>query len=223
VIAKLIAQPSDQASAGTVLATLVTPTKLVQLSLNEVDATKVKVDQKATLTFDAIPDLEIAGRVYEIDPLGAVSQGVVNYAVKVAFETQDERIKSGMSASVSIITDVRTDVIIVPNAGLRKVGNTTTVQTLSSIKTEPATDIQVQGVLADVPPESRVIEVGIANDQSTEIISGLAEGDQVIIRTIDPATAAAARTQPTGAAGIRIPGLGGGAGGGGNFARPAGR
>lgn len=214
IIAKVTAQVSDAASPSTVLATLLTPTKLAQISLNEVDATKVHVGQKATLTFDAIPNLSIAGTVYEVDPLGAVTQGVVNYTVKVAFETQDERIKSGMSVGVAIITDAHPDVLVIPNAALRLQGSSATVQVLKDIREDASANVE-QGVLANTPPESRVVEIGLASDQSTEIVSGLQAGEQVVVRVIDPnAAAARATTAPAGgAAGIRLPGLGGGASG----------
>lgn len=215
VVANITVHVSDQASASTVLATLVTPTKLAQISLNEVDATKIHVGQKATLTFDAVPDLTIAGSVYEVNPLGTVTQGVVNYTVKVAFQTQDDRIKSGMSASVSIITEAKSDVLLLPNAAVRRQGTNVSVQMLANIKQEEGLST-TQGILSDSVPESRLIEVGSSNEESTEIVSGLQEGEQVVLRTITPTAATGGTTQAP-AGGLRIPGLGGGGlGGGGN-------
>ena len=98
---------------------LITKQKIAEISLNEVDAAKVKVGQKVTLTFDAIDGLSITGEVSEIDALGTVSQGVVTYGVKIAFDTQDERVKSGMSVSAAIITDVKQNVLLVPNAAVK--------------------------------------------------------------------------------------------------------
>jgi hypothetical protein len=141
--------------------------------------------------------------------------------VKVAFQTQDERIKSGMSASVAIITEAKADVLTLPNAAVRLQGTNSTVQTLASIKED---DLSAsQGVLSDSVPQTQVIEVGIANDENTEIMTGLAEGDQVVLRTVDPNTASAARTTTQAAGGLRVPGLGGtGVTGGGNFIRAGG-
>ncbi len=219
ILANLTVHLSDQASPSTVLATLVTPTKLAQISLNEVDATKIHVGQKATLTFDAIPDLTIAGSVFEVNPLGTVTQGVVNYAVKVAFQTQDERIKSGMSASVSIITAAKTDILVLPNAAVRYQGASASVQVLASTKQDATS--QTQGVLSDTPPQLRMIEVGLSNEENTEIMNGLAEGDQVVLRTIDPSATTARTTTQTNNA-LRIPGLGGGTFNAGGGVRPAG-
>src|SRR5207248_903868 len=74
---------------------------------------------KATLTFDAIPDLTISGTVAEIDSLGTVSQGVVTYNVKISFDTQDSRIKGAMSVSAAIITEVKQDVLVVLNSAVK--------------------------------------------------------------------------------------------------------
>src|SRR6185503_5946600 len=98
-IAKLSVDKGDQASSGTTVATIISKNQIADLSLNEVDAAKVTVGQKATLTFDAVEDLSIAGAVASVDTLGTVSQGVVSYVVKIQFTTQDERVKPGMSVN----------------------------------------------------------------------------------------------------------------------------
>ncbi len=225
IIAKITAKEMDQVSASTALATLLTHAKVAQITLNEVDVSKVHVGQKATLTFDALPDLTIAGTVSEVDSIGTVTQGVVNYAVKILFVTQDDRIKPGMSVSASVITDTRVDALVIPNAAL----NGSFVQVISGISAEQALD--PQGVLSPTGPQRVSVQGGLANDQQTEIVSGLTEGQFIVTRVIDPNTQAAGATrtgtgQAAGAAGgLRIPGLGGGGaggftgGGGGNFVR----
>src|SRR3989339_876319 len=107
VIAEVSVSKGDLSSAATVIASLIGEKQIAEIALNEVDAAKVKIGQKAALTFDAIDELEISGQVVEIDIVGAVSQGVVSYNAKIAFDVQDERIKSGMSVSASIIVDSR--------------------------------------------------------------------------------------------------------------------
>ena len=90
--------------------------------MNEVDVAKIKVGQKTTLTFDAIDGLSIAGEVIDIDAVGTVTQGVVNYNVKIGFDTQDERIKPGMSVSATIIIEVKQDVLLIPNSAIKSAG-----------------------------------------------------------------------------------------------------
>ncbi|MCK9361166.1 efflux RND transporter periplasmic adaptor subunit [Patescibacteria group bacterium] len=218
VIVGIEGKIATHASPSTKLATIITQEKMVTLPLNEVDIAKIKVGQKATVTFDALPDLTIAGTVVEVDPLGKASQGVVTYDVKVAFDTDDEQIKPGMSASVSIATDVRTNVLMVPNAAIRN----GSVQILPN-EQEPSAEAQTSGIPSSTPPESVAIETGLASDQSTEVVSGLNEGAWIIVRTVTP-SASAATTNRNAGGNTFLPATGGGSfrmqGGGG--AVPAG-
>lgn len=217
VVARVHINEFDQASPSTALATLLTRAKIAEVSLNEVDVAKIRTEQKVTLTFDAIPDLTIAGVVSEVDAIGTVTQGVVNYGVKVAFATEDERIKPGMSVSASIVTDMRQDALLIPNAAVRRDGDVAAVLTLNA---QGQNDNQNgQGVTSETPPETRAVQTGIENDQQTEVLDGLAEGDRVVVRTIDPAAAKTATAAGTGSqSAIRIPGIGGFGGGGGTHA-----
>src|SRR3989344_2950352 len=98
-IASVSLKRFDTVSTGGSVAILITTQKIAQLSLNEVDATKINLGDKSTLTFDAIENLTLTGEVIEIDAVGTVSQGVVSYKVKIGFDSQDERIKSGMTVN----------------------------------------------------------------------------------------------------------------------------
>jgi RND family efflux transporter MFP subunit len=207
-IAKINVQEANQVSPSTALATLITKAKIAKITLNEVDVAKVAVGQKATLTFDAVPDLTIAGTVAEVDLIGTASQGVVSYTVKIAFDTQDDRIKAGMSVAASVITDTRVNVLIVPNSAIKQTNGASMVQTLAST----ASDAEAaQGVTSKTEPDTKQVETGLANDQSTEIISGLNEGDRVVVRTIVSGATATAARQSTTQSAVRIPGISGGA------------
>jgi len=180
-IAKLNVKKSDAVTSGTQVATLITKQKIAEISLNEVDVSKIKVGQKATLTFDAVSGLSITGSVAEVDTVGTVSQGVVTYNVKIGFDTQDDRIKSGMSVSAAIIVDTRQDALIVPQSAVKTQGDVYYVEmfTLPLVSSG-----DMRGSISSVPPQQRIVEVGISNDTSREIVSGLKEGDQIVSRTI---------------------------------------
>ena len=105
------------------VATLVGNGQVAAVTLNEVDAAKVKVGDKATLTFDAITGLSVAGTVVELDPVGTVSQGVVNYNAQIALAVPNDQIKPGMSVTATIVTQADQDVIAVPNAAVVKQGD----------------------------------------------------------------------------------------------------
>ena len=174
-LATLNVKQFDTVSTGTLVGTLITNQKIAQLSFNEVDASKIKIGQKATLTFDAVEGLSIAGQVAEIDTLGTVSQGVVTYTVKIAFDTQDDRVKSGMSVSAAIITDMKQDVLIVPNSAIKVQGSTSYVElfdtpfTTSTLATSGAN----AGTPSSVPPQKQKVVTGLSNDTMTEVVSGL--------------------------------------------------
>ncbi|MEI8174361.1 MAG: HlyD family efflux transporter periplasmic adaptor subunit [bacterium] len=183
-IASVTAKVGDIAS-GT-LGSIITNQKIATLSMNEVDVAKIKLGEKATVTFDAIENLSMTGTVSEIDTLGIVSQGVVSYSVKISFDTEDSRIKSGMSVSASIITNSKTDTLIIPSSAVKTQGITKYVLMFTPPLSAPTTGSQ--GTPSKITPDKVTVETGISDDTNTEIISGLKEGDQVVSRTITNTT-----------------------------------
>ncbi len=194
---------------------MVTQGELAEVTLNEVDAAKVAIGNKATLSFDALPDLSLAGTVSEIDTVGTVSQGVVNYNVQVAFEEASgtSEVKPGMSVTADIVTQVHQNVIAVPNAAV-------TAQGTTSYVTEPATPVSTSTLAAsatggvELPAVKRVpVTVGLSDDTFTEITSGVSAGDQIITQTLTSSASASAGSVTSGGTSVfRI--LGGGGGGG---------
>lgn len=225
IIAKVNVSKGDTVSSGTSIATIITPQMIAEISLNEVDVAKIKVGKKATLTFDAIENLSISGEVAEISTLGTASQGVVNYTVKIAFDTQDERIKPGMSVSASIITDSKLNVLLAPSAAIKtqgdikyveKIGTPTGAGAASLANAASAVNSNINGsssgstiVSSTIPPIQVQVETGLSNDTETEITSGLNEADKIIERTIT-SSKTAATTSNTRTGGFGIPGMGGG-------------
>lgn len=189
IAAKINFKKGDAVSSGAVAATFITRQRLAEISLNEVDVAKIKTGQKSTLTFDAIPDLSISGEVAEIDTIGTVAQGVVSYMVKITFDTQDERVKPGMSVSAAIITDVKTDALTAPVSAVKSQGQEQYVEVKNS----------------DATPERVSVQTGIASDEFIEIISGVKEGDNVVSGTISAQMSTTQTQQQSG--GFRIPGV----------------
>lgn len=182
VIAKVNVKPNDIVSTGDTAATIIANQRVAEIDLNEVDVTRIQLGQKATLTFDAIEDFTITGEVAEIDALGTVTQGVVVYTVKITFDTGDERVKPGMSVSAAIITDVKQDALTVPSSAVKTQGDASYVEMFED---ETQYMQGSHGVIAVTAPVQQIVETGISDDTSIEIISGLEEGDRIIARTVN--------------------------------------
>lgn len=210
VIAKLNIKKGDTASSGTAAAVLITKQKIAELSFNEVDVARIKVGQKTTLTFDAVPDLTISGEVADVETIGTATQGVVTYVVRIAFDTQDDRIKPAMSVSAAIVTDVKTDVLVVPSGAVKAQNQVKYVAIVDVSESAVALAAGNSGVELSKATSQQQVVVGLSNDTTVEIVSGLTENDVVVIRIIQAGATTAVASPSSG--GLRLPGMGGGMG-----------
>ena len=137
----------------------------IDLQISEVDLANLKAGQQAIIEFDAIADKQYTGEVTEIGMIGSVSQGVVNYPVVVRVTNADEAIRSGMTASVTLIINQVDDALLVPNRAIRTNGDQKTVTVL------------FEGQEITIP-----VTVGLIGDSMSEVTSDqLREGDVVVI------------------------------------------
>jgi HlyD family secretion protein len=142
------------------------------------------------MNFSAINGLEMSGKVEKMDSLGTLISGVVTYNVTISFETMDSRIKPEMSVSSNIITDVKQNVIIVPNSAVKTQGGSSYVEVLNS---------------GNIPTQVDV-KTGVSNNTETEITSGVNVGDKVVTQTINSSSTSTASTSSN-RSGMRMPGL----------------
>jgi len=197
----------DTVSPNTTLATLITQQKIADISLNEVDAAKVKVGQKATITFDAIDELTVTGKIIYVDTLGTASQGVVDYGAKISLDATNEDIKVGMTVTVEIITAAKQNVLMVPTSAIKKQNGDYYVMVVNDdIKNATAS---AAAILTSSDLISKTIEIGSANDTMTEVVSGLAEDDLVVTSTKTSTSASSsnnssANTIRTGSGGMEM-------------------
>ncbi len=179
----------DEVSSGTTLATVITKSKIAEITLSETDIANVKVGDKANLTFDAIEDLSIVGQVSQVDLVGSASSGVVSYGLEIAFDTDDDSVKSGMSVSATIITNAKSDVLILPSTAVKSNDDSTYyVQVLSKEYDLTDKTNSIKGVTSATAPTTKTVTIGLADDTNTEIASGLSEGDQVVVRVSSSST-----------------------------------
>ncbi len=188
IVAEIEVEKGDSVSLGFAMATIISEQKIAEITLNELDIAKVELGQLATLTLDAIDGLTLTGKIIEVDSLGSVNQGVVTYDVKISLDAQkDERLKSGMSLSVSIITDSKQNALVISSSAIKQQGDINYVQLIDG--SSVGSDLAAANVSGAAVPDSSLkiqqIQIGLSNDTMTEIIDGLEEGDIVVIQTIN--------------------------------------
>lgn len=135
------------------------------ISVSEVDINNIKVDQPVDITFDALPEDDYKGRVTDIDLVGVVSSGAVNYTVTTEIIDKDPQILLGMTAAASIAITQKTNVLLVPSSAIRNVNSRDLVY------------VEQNGALRTV-----FITVGDSSDTMTEVTSGnLREGEAIVL------------------------------------------
>jgi HlyD family secretion protein len=190
VVATLDFSAGDKVTAGTAVATLITEQQIAKITLNELDAAKVKVGQKAVVTFSAVPGLTLTGKVADVDNIGTVSQNVVNFTVKIALDEPNDQIKPGMSVTAKITVSSAENVLVVPS---------------SAVQTDGSGKSYVQ-TLVNGQPQRVNVTTGVSNDTQKEITGGLKAGDVIIIQTIS----ASAAKPASNSSGSILGGIGGG-------------
>ena len=88
---------------------------IIESNIPESDIVKLKLGQKAKITFDALPSgEEFDAELIEINPAETVIQDVVYYGIKLKLSVVDQRLKPGMSANVDVRTNEKSDVLMIP-------------------------------------------------------------------------------------------------------------
>ncbi|MDT0349603.1 HlyD family efflux transporter periplasmic adaptor subunit [Pseudonocardia charpentierae] len=131
----------------------------------EADASRISSGQNVDVTFDAVPDLTRRGTVLRVGPAASASSGVISYYVTVLLNETDPRLRNGQTALAAIRTEELRDVLAVPNSAVRRSGGQTTVMVVGP-----------GGVRRTVP-----FQAGEVGDTMTQVVSGLSEGDQVVV------------------------------------------
>jgi RND family efflux transporter MFP subunit len=155
-------------------ATLATPAiSLVDTSgiemrgfIDEIDVATVQLGQEANILLDALPDEEVNGEVAFISPVGTILAGVVSYDTTITLENPVAELKDGMSATAEVIIERRDDVLLIPNRAIRG-----------------TTENPIVVVLVDEQQEQREVTLGLTDGINTEVLSGLEEGEEVVIPT----------------------------------------
>jgi multidrug efflux pump subunit AcrA (membrane-fusion protein) len=134
-----------------------------KVSLTEVDAPKVEAGQKVNITMDAHSDKAFTGKVLAVDVSGTSTSGVSAYPATILMDATELPIYPNMSVSATIITNIESDVLMVPSTSITTSNGESIIQ-----------------LMKDGKPVNTAVEIGRSNDTQTIIVSGLAEGDAIV-------------------------------------------
>lgn len=167
IVSKIVPELGEFVPVGQVSAVVISDLFKVEVNVPESDIAKVSVGNTASITLDAYDQSTVfTAHVIAIDPAETIVEGVPTYKVTLQFDEKDERVRSGMTANIDIITHSKENVVTVPfRAVLEKNGEkyVRVIQGNSGEYSEVKVTTGIRG-----------------NDGKIEIVSGLESGAKVV-------------------------------------------
>jgi len=169
-------------------------TLMLRVNVPERELAKLSVGQTAELTFDAVPDRSFLGKISLISPY--VNADTATFAVRVHVTDTGSLLRPGMFARVAIVYERRPDALQIPRTALLDGDG------------PPKVFVVMDGKAAE-----RAVKLGLSNGAMIEVVSGLKDGEQVVVvgqaavkpgaavRIVNSPARPAARTVPAVAAG----------------------
>lgn len=136
----------------------------VEIAVNESDVIAVVPGQKAVVEIDALDDEIAVATVQRVDEFATVVSDIALYYVYLTLDEVPQNLRPGMTTQVDITTQEVTNVLVVSNSAIKPYQGEKAVQIMEgdSVFYQP-------------------IEMGISGDLYTEVISGLEEGQEIIV------------------------------------------
>lgn len=161
---------------------------IIEANVDETDLKHIKLIQPVRINLDAYPDERFMGMVEHIAYESEIINNVIIYRVKILPRRTPENFRSGMTASMSITTNKKGDVLTLPVSAVTEKGNKKFVLVKSDKK----------------KPETREIKTGISDGKNFEILSGVTEND-VVLTSAKSYAANRRNSQASGRNRLRVP------------------
>jgi len=136
----------------------------IDVSVSESDAANVQVGQAALISLDSVPGQPLPGSVERVSPVATTTSNVTAFPVRIAIAPTQAPVKPGANATVQIVTATRSNVLTIP------------ARAVTQINGQPAATILFNGSTFLAP-----IRTGLSDGRNIEVISGLNEGDTVVL------------------------------------------
>jgi RND family efflux transporter MFP subunit len=170
IVSKQDAKVGEVLSANSQVVSVISADRKIEAYVPEVSVAGISLGAPAIVTLDAYgDDVRFDAKISRIDPRETVRDGVSTYKVELVFNTPDERARSGMTTNISIESMRKSDVLMIPERAVLRDGDVRKVLVKGS-------DEQVKEI---------EIKTGVSDTEGNiEIISGLEEGDIVLINPV---------------------------------------
>jgi HlyD family secretion protein len=166
LIAEITVNVGDLVSPSTALMTVIdTDPMWLQAQVNENDVVSLKVGQPAVVTPSGYPDMNINGKVTQIDLHAVVQSNVSMFTATIEVPNKDGKLLWGMNADAEISVLSLKNVLTLPTSAVRTSNGTSTVTIMDGDK-----------------PVSWEVQVGANDGSKVQIVAGLDEGDEVVQR-----------------------------------------
>ncbi len=166
IVSNLLLEDGEIMSEGMPMYTLISTDEFsLKVEIDELDIDGIEVGQTATIVFDAFDTEEYKGTVEKISALGTNIDGVTTYTVTISVPGE-AKLKTAMSATATIITEEKSDVLLIPVDAIQTSDGKTYVT-----------------VVKGEDKETTEVTLGLVNNTEAEVTSGLSEGDVILITT----------------------------------------
>ena len=198
----------------TVAASMTTPTLFtiakditkmqVEANVDEADIGGVEVGQRVSFTVDAYPQEEFSGRVRQVRLSATTESNVVTYTVIIDADNPEQKLKPGLTATITIFTQELKDIDTVPASAIAFSPDTETLQKyyqqnqikakIPEIKTGKGKEKYIWIKNNDGSLSQKQITVGINDGINIQVVSGLS-GNEQIVSSLDEQTEPVAKSE----------------------------
>jgi HlyD family secretion protein len=141
----------------------------VKGKVDEADISKVYMGQRARIVVESLKDKKFEGKVTKISPMGVEKDNVTTFEVKVSIQNPTGELKANMTANAEIIQEEKHGVLQLPEAAV-------------VYDKDRHTFVETPAPGAKTGKQKLPVKLGISNGVKTELISGLKEGQQVVLQ-----------------------------------------
>ncbi|MEK6629595.1 MAG: efflux RND transporter periplasmic adaptor subunit [Acidobacteriota bacterium] len=141
----------------------------VKGNVDEADIGMVRLNQPARIKVETFRDKQFDGKVTQISPMGTDKDNVVSFEVKVSIDNPGGELLANMTANAEIILEQHRNTLVIPESAI-------------VYDTKRNASVDVVAPSAKTGRERRPIEVGVSNGTKTQVLSGLTEGQKIVLQ-----------------------------------------